>query len=182
MMRSQITNHALRSRRAARLPAAVLCSVIAYALSFTSLFGPVHEFGHGLVAVLLGGNVGRAGWAWINVSGLSGWREDAMLVAGAGFELLFAAFVTTAAAVRHKPAMIGFGTGWFAGCWVFSRGLQEWRALSYPLRVQQTLWVWYGIVVLVAGANAAVRGWYYGWAMSENARPRQKNAELAART
>ena len=137
-----------------------IAAVSAFLLSFTALFGPVHETGHAIAVVLLNGRILSIGWNWFVYDRFGDWRDNIVLLAGAGFELLSAAGTVVLAARKHKPYALAFGGGWYVGCWVYSLWLDEWKHLSYRIGVQYLLWSWYGVTLAVWTAYTALCWWY----------------------
>ena len=111
---------------------ALIVGIIAGALgSRFGWFAPVHEAGHVLATLAVGGDVTGVGWDWMEFGGVP-WhtpRFRFIMAMGAVFEHLVALVVMVWALWRAKPLLSGIGFGYLLHGMEWLRGLREWQYL-----------------------------------------------------
>lgn len=125
-----------------------LLLILGFILGFTGLTTPIHEFGHVLASILIGGGGYIESWGLASVE-YGG--TPFVSFAGVGFHMLFFAFLAT----FRRKAWLNIGVGGFLGVFVFAIGVQGGSGSD---RSFVQAWVFITIVwgiLMVAGIIAA---------------------------
>jgi hypothetical protein len=128
---------------------------------FGSMFGwfaPVHELGHVIGAVLMGGSTSNFRWASVVINLPPGGRLRFAIAMGAVFEYLVAVVLMIWALLRARPFLSALGWGYAMHGMDWATGLIEWSELTPAFL---SMWRLATALVYILGFGATVA--YIAW-------------------